>query len=207
MTIAWTDHRLVYVDDRYDRENASNGVSRYGAYLRQNASLFRDGWTDEPAPIRTPEEFAVHAWTVATGPIMFPGYVRARPDLHRVTLHRDDDDGSLYVDVHAPLYHSHIGGNTKRFPYAWQDWATEYDHGGDKYRGRLEPRDNKRPSVLASVVVRVPGRYWPHLVTPTAYEGRTLVDEAREAVAVVAQLINDDAGPIVAKVLEEQRPV
>ena len=50
-------------------------------------------------------------------------------------------------------------------------------------------------------VVRVPGRDWPHLVTPSAYEGRTLVDEAREAVAVLVQHINADAGPIVEKIL------
>ncbi|MER6367226.1 hypothetical protein ABT255_02400 [Streptomyces mirabilis] len=52
---------------------------------------------------------------------------------------------------------------------------------------------------------RVPGGQWPHLVTPTAYEGRALLDEAREALAVIVQHINDDAGPIVAKVVEERR--
>ncbi|MFD0032552.1 hypothetical protein ACFVJK_30645 [Streptomyces sp. NPDC127172] len=203
--MTWHEQLLVRVNDRYDRENASDGVSRYGAYLRQNLGLFRDGWSDEPAPIKNPAEYAIYAWQVATGPIMYPGYVQFRPDLNRVSLHRTDEDGSLYADVHIPLRHSHIGGNTKRFPYSWQDWETEPDYSSDEYRGLQEPRFNKKPSVLASAVVRIPGGEWTHLISPTAYEGRTLVDEARDAVAVVAQLINEDAGPIVARVLDERR--
>jgi hypothetical protein len=201
---SWHNRLLVAVDDRYDREYASNGVSRFGAYLKQNASLFRDGWSDEPAPIKDPAEFAVHAWQVATGPIMAPGYVRFRPDLHGVKLHRDDDDGSLYVDVHVPLPHAYIGRGTSRFPYSWQDWELERDYDGEGYRGMQEPRENKRLSVLASAVVRVPGREWTGLITPTAYEGRTLLDEAREALFVVTQCINDDAAPIVAQLLDDR---
>jgi hypothetical protein len=197
----WNDQLLVYVDDAYDRENASDNVSRYGAYLRQRPDEFRDSWSDEPAPIKTPEEFAVHAWRIATAPVMVPGYARVRPDLHRITLHRDDDDGSLYADVHVPLRHHHIGGNTKRFPYSWQDWESEPDYSGAEYVSLLPPRSTARPSVLATATVRVSGREWPHLIAPSAFEGRTLVDEARQAVSTVAQHINDDAGPIVAKLL------
>lgn len=200
----WNDRLLVYVNDEHDRDYASNGTSRYEAYLRQNHSLFRDGWSDEPRPVQDPAEFAVHAWTVATGPIMAPGYVWTRPDLRKVTLHRDDEDGSLYADIHVPLRHSDIGGNTKRFPYSWQDWESESDYSGAEYVGLFEPRSVKKPSVLATAVVRVPGQEWSNLVKPTAYEGRTLLDEARQAVFTVAQHINDDAGPMVAKILGEK---
>jgi hypothetical protein len=199
--VAWNDQLLVYVDDSYDQEYADNGVSRYGAYLRQRPNEFRNSWSDEPEPIKTPEEFAVHAWQVATPPVMSPGYVRIRPDLHRVSLHRDDDDGSLYAEVRVPLRHHDISGETKRLPYAWQDWETETDFAGDRYLAHFEPRTLRETAVLASAVVRVSGREWPHLITPSAFEGRTLLDEARETVRTVAQHINDDAGPIVAKIL------
>ncbi|MFF7795573.1 hypothetical protein [Streptomyces sp. NPDC007991] len=199
----WNDQLLVYVDDQYDQEYADDRISRYGAYLRQRPDEFRDGWSDEPAPIETPEEFAVHAWRVATPPVMAPGYVRVRPDLRRVTLHRDEDDGSLYAEIHIPLRHHHIGSGPKRFPYAWQDWDTETALAGDRYLTHLEPRTIRQTAVLTSTVVRVSGREWPHLITPTAYEGRTLLDEARQAVFTVAQHINDDAGPIVARILAE----
>jgi hypothetical protein len=201
VTIDWTDGRLVDVDERYDREQASNGHSWFGEYLRLNAKLFRDAWQDEPAPVKDPAEFAVHAWHVATPPVMAPGYVRWRPDLSRVTLHRDEYDHSLYAEVHVPLRHSHLFTGQKRLPYSWRDWQTESDYGNGGYESLRDPGETGRPTVLASVVVRVPGRDWS-LVTPTAYEGRTLTDEAQEAVSVVAKLINEDAGPIVARVLE-----
>lgn len=200
----WHTDKLVIVNDPYDRDNASDGHSRYGAYLRQNANLFRDAWSDEPRPVEDPAEFAVHAWRVATGPIMVPGYVQVRPDLHGITLHRDQDDHALYADIHVPLRHHHIGGNTKRFPYAWQDWEKESSWGEDgRYRGQLEPQPGKKPAVLATAIVRVPGRDWPSLPVPSAYEGRTLVNEAREAVSLVAAYINETAGPMVALILGE----
>lgn len=199
--VDWHDQLLVYVDDKYDQEYSDNGVSRYGQYLKQRPDEFRDGWSDEPAPIQTAAEFAVHAWRVATPPVMAPGYVRVRPDLHRVTLHRDDDDGALYAEVHVPLRHHHIGSGSKRFPYAWQDWETETDFAGD-YLAHFGPRTLRQTAVLASTVVRVSGREWTHLITPSAYEGRTLLDEARQAVFAVAQHINDEAGPIVARILQ-----
>ncbi len=58
-------------------------------------------------------------------------------------------------------------------------------------------------AVLATAVVRVPGRHWGGLITPTAYEGRTLLDEARADRYELAQHINDDAGPIVATLLRD----
>jgi hypothetical protein len=197
----WSETTLATVDDVYDRENASNGYSRYAEYLRLNNGLFRDRWTDGPAPVEDPAEFAVHSWTVATGPIMAPGYVRIRPDLRGISLHRDEDDHGLYAEIRVPLDHRQIGGGAKRFPYAWQDWVEDRGWGDGEYADVREPDDTKRPAVLASAVIRVPGREWS-LVTPTAYEGRTLADEARETVARIARYVNDDAGPIVAKMLE-----
>lgn len=203
MTTPWDGQTLVRINDTYDRENASDGVSRFGAYLRQRPKEFRDAWSDDPAPIEDAEEFAWRAWQVATGPVMVPGYAQVRPDLHGVTLHRDDDDGTLYADVHVPLQQHHIGGGPKRFPYSWQDWESDRDPWAETdYLSLVEPRDNKRASVLASVIVRVPGREWSGLVTPTAYEGRTLLDEAQETLAAVVRNLNVDAAPIVARILE-----
>lgn len=204
MTTPWDDQTLVRIDDDYDQDRASNGVSRFGEYLRLNAELFRDSWSDEPAPVEDPVEFAVHAWRVATGPVMAPGYVQERPDLSAVTLHRDDYDGALYADVHVRLHHSQIGGGAKRFPYSWQDWESDrgWGPGEAPYLPLGEPRGNKRVSVMASTIVRVPGREWSGLVTPTAYEGRTLLDEARETLAAVVRNLNADAAPIVSRILE-----
>lgn len=204
MTTPWDDQTLVRIDDDYDRDRASNGVSRFGEYLRLNAELFRDSWSDEPAPVEDPVEFAVHAWQVATGPIMVPGYVRTRPDLHGVSLHRDEEDRALFAVIQVPLHHAYIGRGTRRFPHSWQDWETDrgWGPGEESYPSLREPRTYKRAAVLASVDVRVPGREWTGLVTPTAYEGRTLLDEARETLAAVVRNLNADAAPIVSRILE-----
>ncbi|MCX4911841.1 hypothetical protein [Streptomyces sp. NBC_00878] len=200
----WHTQKLVVINDTYDRDYASNGRSRYGAYLQQRPEEFRDSWTETPQPIESPEEFAMAAWRVATAPVMVPGYVQVRPDLRGVTLHTDDEDGTLYVDICVPLRHTHIGGDTKRFPYQWQDWQTERSYDDSVYHALLEPESNKKPSVLATATVRVPGRDWPALPAPTVYDGPKLLGEARDVVTALVAYINDDAGPMVARVLGEK---
>jgi len=67
---------VCWIDHDHDRNNASDGVSRYGAYLRDHAHLF-DPWQEAPGEVtRDPVEFAIAAFQVATGPIMAPGFVR-----------------------------------------------------------------------------------------------------------------------------------
>ncbi|WP_030255963.1 MULTISPECIES: hypothetical protein [Streptomyces] len=74
------DHStLVIVDDTADRESASDGRSRYGAYIAQHAADFRDD-----GELLRPVDFAVAAWRTATSPVMAPGYVAVRPDLDRI---------------------------------------------------------------------------------------------------------------------------
>lgn len=200
----WHASLLAVVNTSYDQEYASNGRSRYGSYVQQHASEFRDAWSTTPGPIKDPVEFAVAAWRVATGPIMAPGYVKIRPDVGSITLHRDGYDGSLYAQIVVPLSHEHFERGNNPFPYSWQDWEREPNYESVGYQGLFEPDSpgvSKRVAVLGSVTVRVPGHEWPHLVVPSAYEGPTLVAEAQEAVSVLVQHINDDAGPVVAKLL------
>lgn len=204
MTLPWNDQLLVRVDDDYDREYASSGDSRFNAYLKQNANLFRDSWREEPAPVEKPAEFAVHAWQVATGPVMAPGYVQWRADLHSVRLHRDENDGSLYAAIKVPLRHAQIGGNARRFPYDWQDWEEEesWGAGAAAYPGLRDPLSLKRPTVLATAEVRVSGAGWTGLVTPSAFEGPTLLAEAKTVLDALVVQINDDAAPIVSRLLK-----
>src|SRR6266567_4750521 len=71
--------RVCWVDENWDLVNASDRVSRYGAYLRGHTELF-DPWREAPHGItRDAGEFAIAALQVATGPIMSPGYVRWHP--------------------------------------------------------------------------------------------------------------------------------
>ena len=55
---------VCWIDPDYDRVNASDGVSRYGAYVRDYARLF-DPFQDAPQGVTTdPVEFAIAAFRV-----------------------------------------------------------------------------------------------------------------------------------------------
>ena len=73
------DGAAFWIDYDYDRENASDGVSRYGAYVRQSSTLAEswDGTWDD-AQVRQ-ARFAEAAWATATTPVMSPGFVRRHP--------------------------------------------------------------------------------------------------------------------------------
>jgi hypothetical protein len=91
--------RVCWVDRGYDRAAASDGVSRYGAYLADKAGLF-DPWDAAPDGItRDPVEFAIAAFTVATGPIMAPGYVRWHGRVRNHGATWSEHDGRLVLSV------------------------------------------------------------------------------------------------------------
>jgi hypothetical protein len=81
-----------WIDTGYDRDNASDGRSRYGAYIRQGA--FEPQAGSDPAV-----ELAVFAWRQATGPVMVPGYVRCHRRILSERLERSDWDGELLACV------------------------------------------------------------------------------------------------------------
>jgi hypothetical protein len=68
-----------WINEEYDRDQASDGVSRFGAYVRKATALAEcwDGTWDGPGTRQV--QFAAAAWATATAPVMAPGYVRYRP--------------------------------------------------------------------------------------------------------------------------------
>ena len=73
------DSAAFWIDYDYDRENASDGVSRYGGYVRGSSALTEswDGTWDDSQVQQA--RFAQAAWTAATAPVMSPGFVRCHP--------------------------------------------------------------------------------------------------------------------------------
>ena len=61
-----TEHTPFWVDRYYDCAHASDGISRYGSYLRD--ATF-EPWTDNDHAV----EWAAFAWRRATSPVMSPG--------------------------------------------------------------------------------------------------------------------------------------
>src|SRR6266536_1297539 len=94
--------RVCWVDSDWDRTNASDRVSRYGAYLRSHTELFDYSWGEAPGSItEDPGEFAIAALQVATGPIMSPGYVRWHPRVldYKLSHGENPEPGRLVCSV------------------------------------------------------------------------------------------------------------
>lgn len=196
----WTPTTLVYVDEEGDRAQASNGYSRYAAYLEYRSTEFYD---EKPGDPLTAEDFAAAAWRNATPPILI-GYVVHRPDIHSITA-AHTEDGDLLFKVEIPLWHGDMPAD-RRPRHPWQDWTTEYDIAarGDKYRQAFEP-DIKpgRGAVLGMASILVSADGWD-LPTPEHTDVRDLYEEAQQAVREIVRRVNATAGPMVAQLLGEK---
>jgi hypothetical protein len=182
-----TELLVCWIDPDYDRASASDGVSRYGAYVRDYARLF-DPWQDAPDGVTTdPVAFTIAAVQVATGPIMSPGYVRWHGRVCGYGVECSDHDGRLVVSVTlatpAPV----------RLPgWSWRGWERDFH---DRF---LEPED-RGPVALARLELR-----WPlnadqlHRPARPRVPGRPNLVDATTAVAAVVGSVNDTAGPVLA---------
>ncbi|MGW7268283.1 hypothetical protein [Streptomyces sp. NPDC054842] len=197
----WTPTTLVSVDETADRERASNGHSRYGAYIADRPAKFHE--YDSPGTCLTADEFAAAAWEVATPPILI-GYVNLRPDIQSVTTHYTDNS-ELLIKVSVPLWHTGLAAD-RRPRYPWQDWTTEYDYGtrDDRYRAAYQPDiKGDRPAVLTESHILIATTGWD-LPAPQHTEGRALVEEAKHVVHEIVRRVNTEAGPMVAQLLGDR---
>jgi hypothetical protein len=196
----WTPTTLVRVDDDYDREMADRGSalsSRLGHYLAKNLdNIFEDERAD-------PVIFARWAWSVATGPIMSPGYVRTRPDLRAVHVQRSSWDGTLYVAVDVPLPHHRLTKES-RPPYEVRDWERDRYTVGGEYAALEAPDDSDkdpRATLLTTTELRVPATGW-ELHQPGDWRiQELLIDDAKQTLALLVDQINRHLGPKVAALL------
>jgi hypothetical protein len=185
-----------WVDTNYDREFASDGISRYGAYLRD--ATF-EPWTDHDQAV----EWAVFAWERATGPVMSPGYVRCHPRVLTARVERSGWDGSLIAAVTlVSAWPEQLSGMLTRAVRLgereayWQDWPAEYRGGGITcYYEPSEADIAARPYLLTTVSVQftVPSDALPD---PPAGSAARL-EGGRQAVAVVLAELNQVVGPVL----------
>ena len=185
-----------WVDRGYDREHASDGVSRVGAYLR-DASC--EPWTDDDRAV----EWAVFAWERATGPVMSPGYVRYHPRVLSARLARSGWDGSLVAAVSLvfawPEQLTRALAQTVRLvdqETYWQDWPAELRGGTACYYEPGEADVAARPYLLTTLGLQftVPSAALPQ---PPATPSERL-GGGQQAVAVVVAELNRVVGPVLA---------
>lgn len=194
-----------WVDRDYDRAHASDGVSRYGAYLRD--ATF-EPWTENDQAV----EWAAFAWRRATGPVMSPGYVRYHPRVLGAHVERSGWDGSLAAGVtlvsawpeqFAPALARAVKlGDRDAY---WQDWPTEYLGGVTvSYYEPSEADVAARPYVLATVSLQftVPSAALPEPPATSA----ALLSAGQQAVAVVVAELNRITVPVLAAGLGHASP-
>ena len=186
-----------WIDHDYDREHASDGMSRYGAYVR--AAAF-EPYTDDDQVT----ELAVHAWTLASGPVMSPGYVRCHPRIHGARLERSGWDGSLIAAIDLVTGQpGHLAGLRSGDDRGWwRDWPSERNPWtGDSAWYEPSGEDLARSPYLlcqASLRFTVPQA---GLAKPPGQPSMPLLAaQCRDAAAALVRTLNTIVGPVIARI-------
>lgn len=184
-----------WVDRDDDREQASDGISRYGAYLHDAAF---EPWTDHDQAV----EWAAFAWRRATSPVMSRGYVRYHPRVLGARLERSGWDGGLAAAVTVvSAWPGHLASPLTR-PVRlgdrdayWQGWPAEYRGGDLSYYEPSEADVAARPYLLTTLSLRftVPSALLPQ---PPGTPGAVL-GAGQQAVAAVVAELNRIVGPVL----------
>jgi hypothetical protein len=94
LAIASNPNPTIVTDDVYDRDRASDGFSRYGAYLGRRLPAIVDG---DPDVLSDPVRWASFAWATAAPPVMSPGYVEWRDPIEDIQV--GWDEGQLVAEI------------------------------------------------------------------------------------------------------------
>lgn len=187
-----------WIDDEYDREKASDGVSRFGAYVRQSTSLPEcwDGTWDDLEGRRA--RFAAATWETATSPVMSPGYVRKHPRVlsERVQVSGWDLSLAGVVELVTPWPQPLARSRDWQGGMWWRNWRVETFGGREFYR---EPGEDEMVSgryLMASARLVFP---LPVDALPAAPSGPrdNVVGAAREAVLALVAAMNAVVTPVI----------
>lgn len=203
MSKIWIPDPIVHVDRKGGEERASDGYSRYGSYVGAREERFQDHWAKPEQKPLDPIYFANVAWEIATPPVMSPGLVDWRADLHKVTVGYDEEYGrDLMLTVELPLEHHQLAA---KIPYTYQDWDRPYRSYEDGFQFLAQPGTrHDRPTLITMVTVRhILGSVT--LVTPGKPTGRQLVDDALLSVEYTAATVNAELPEIIRNVQGEPR--
>ncbi|GHF27864.1 hypothetical protein GCM10018790_01550 [Kitasatospora xanthocidica] len=180
---------LAIVDDTADRGNASDGHSRYDAYIARHV----DDFHEDGAPLR-PVDFAIAAWRTATAPVMAPGYVTVRRDIQPLDVYRDHHGGAQFC-AKVGLRHAALTRRPGGRPLDWE--RDPWFHPSEQWPVLVSPDRTDRPAVLVTATVLLPIPDGILLAPTTARPGRTLTEEARTVVAALAEHANRHLTPLV----------
>lgn len=168
---------------------AKDEHARYGNYLGGHAEMFMD----EEEPTTDPAEFARWAFTIATGPIMAPGFITHHERVVTVGWHGDDSYRlALELGLAVPMPPAIVRAVSQTSVRGWKHRTTPWNAHWDA------PEDNDRPSVFTTLTCRVPIDP-TRLPTPRYAVGNApRTPTAANAVAEVCGMVNKFVRPILA---------
>ncbi|MBP2330616.1 hypothetical protein JOF56_011001 [Kibdelosporangium banguiense] len=179
-------HIAFRPNEHYDRDQASDGLSRYGAYLAQKRGMFRD--LDNDQPTEDALEFSAAAWEIAQSPIMSPGYVTVHPRIQSADATWDDEH-RLAIAVAVARDDVLMGAQLLRRA---RGWAHDRISGG-----WYDPQDCAVLTALCLVTIRVP-ILAGDLPLPEFRDTIPVTVTAKAAVAAICTVLN----PVVSAVLD-----
>jgi hypothetical protein len=189
------------IDADHDRDSASDGVSRYGAYLRRHTSRLSP-WDEG---VGGAAEFAAAAWEIGSSPIMAPGYVQyggGRVLTARMMISPEHETLLARIELAVPAPPVLVKYHRLHEREQWNGWECDD-------RGRYYPPDEadlaRRTTILttAQIVVPVPVE---QLHTPAAElqqpgalmrHADLLTAEAKAAVHRLVFLLNARIAPLL----------
>jgi hypothetical protein len=196
---------IFWVNRDDDRTSASDGVSRYGYYVRDRIpGGFEELW-DGTYESGLRERFARLAWYTATSPVMAPPYADWRSPVLSAKFALDPDgeaDGLIATVEIASRWPQAIGdGRVGGRP--WRRWPREHSF----TRGEDWVRDPYAGEVLGGayyalttlrLVFPVELAQFPDVPGPVPDYGRGEVEEtARQYVTGLVAELNRTIGPVV----------
>jgi hypothetical protein len=190
-----------WVDSDYDRRHASDGTSRYGAYVRQRqAALFAECWDgtwDEASTRRA--LFAAAAWQTGTSPVMAPAYIRQHPRVlsARVEVNGWDQSLAAAVTLAVPWPAPLAGSRDWRNGQWWQDWQVQHVPGGPDYYREPDDRELGRSPFLLSTARLLFPLLADRLPDAPTSQHDQLELAARLAVTALVDAMNLVTGPVL----------
>lgn len=175
--------RLV-IDEAYDLARASDGFSRYGAYLAMRLPAIVD---DDPDVLTDPVRWAAFAWASATTPVMSPAYLDWRGPIEDIQICWDD--GQLLVEAVLRT----------RPPVdlpGWRGWER------DRHGNLVEPRYDHHLA-LTRVLLRavLEDVCLPHPPRDPACR-EDVVTMAKATIGVAADAVEDVLAPVLAALVD-----
>jgi hypothetical protein len=191
-----------WIDYKYDHQMASDGRSRFAAYVRRASatSAWTECWdgTSDDATVRA-VHFASESWRLATTPVMSPGYVRRHPRIRSARVDVNPWDASLAanVEIIIPQPRQLAAARDSGDGSMWWDWPRE-TFGGE--RVYLEPGDQELSRYRYMLAITTLAFLLPADGLPPAPDGpgAWIEDAAQRAVTVLCAELQHVVGSVLA---------